>query len=121
MNNLYDRTVGSLINLFGKRNSRNNKTESLKIEDGYLVFVGGSKYPSIPSDNIESVSYQPIDGAWQEINIKQKEQQSFNFYFQAEPDTLVSAVDKIQHDLKPAQPICQFILAAKQGSLSGKD
>jgi hypothetical protein len=97
------------------------KTENLLIREQQVEFVGGSSYLSLPLSSLEEISYQPRNDRWQEVTIKLKETAALNYYLKSEPAALSEAVKAIQKTLKPSQPICQFILSAKQGALSGKD
>jgi len=103
---------------FGKASRVNN---SLEVQDGQLVFVGGAKYDAIPMDSIESIAYDPRDEDWQEISIKVTGQDAFNYYLNSDVERLQKAVGEVNHELEPVQPICKFIMSTKQGSLSGKD
>lgn len=94
---------------------------SFEVIEEQLVFVGGSKYEPIPFDQVESITYQPRDDDWQEVSIKILEKGTLNYYLNSDIEHLQVAVDKVNHHLEPVQPICKFILSAKQGSLSGKD
>ena len=94
---------------------------SFEVKEEQLVFVGGSKYDSIPFDQVESLTYQPRDDDWQEVSIKILQKGTLNYYLNSDIEHLQEAVDKVNHYLEPTQPICKFILSAKQGSLSGKD
>ncbi len=106
---------------FGFLSSRADKNDGLAVDDGQLVFTGGSKYESIPLDEVESVSFVPRDEPWQELVIKQKENIGHSYFFNTAVDELTKAVEKINNELGPVQPICKFILSAKQGSLSSRD
>jgi len=94
---------------------------SLDVKDDLLIFVGGAKYDSIPMESIESITYDPRDDHWQEISIKKTGKDAFNYYLNSDIDRLQKAVAKVNKKLEPIQPICKFILSAKQGSFSGKD
>lgn len=94
---------------------------SFEVKEERLVFMGGSKYESIPFDQVESMAYQPRDDDWQEVSIKVLNKGTLNYYLNSDIEQLQQAVDKVNHHLEPVQPICKFILSAKQGSLSGKD
>lgn len=94
---------------------------SFEVKEEQLVFVGGSKYDPIPFDRIESMTYRPRDDDWQEVSIKIMQKGTLNYYLNSDVERLQKAVDKVNNHLEPTQPICKFILSAKQGSLSGKD
>ncbi len=113
-----------LFSGFFSKSNRNGKhpfLHSFEVKQEQLVFVGGSKYASIPFDQVESVVYQPRDDDWQEVSIKILQKGTLNYYLNSDIEHLQEAVDKVNHYLEPTQPICKFILSAKQGSLSGKD
>ncbi len=110
------RGISSLFGMFS-----NSSSDSLEINQGELVFVGGSKYESIPIELVDSLSFLPRDEEWQEVSIKILEKGTFNYYLNGDVENLQKAVEQINHELEPTQPICKFILSAKQGSLSGKD
>jgi hypothetical protein len=113
--------TGLLFGLFGKSRINEPFLHSFEIKEEQLVFIGGSKYDPIPFKLIESMSYQPRDDDWQEISIKIMQKGTLNYYLNSDVERLQIAVDKVNYHLEPSQPICKFILAAKQGSLSGKD
>lgn len=108
---------------FGKSDKREKHQflHSFEVKEEQLVFVGGSKYESIPFDQVESMTYQPRDDDWQEVGIKILQKGTLNYYLNSDVEHIQEAVDKVNHHLEPVQPICKFILSAKQGSLSGKD
>ncbi len=106
--------------LFGS-NEGPRKQQSLAVEDDLITFIGGAKYPAIKLQDVVSIDYQPSEEQWQEVQIETQPDGKLNYHFDCDQETLQKAVDQVKHSLKPAQPICQFILSAKQGSLSGKD
>jgi len=113
------KSKGLFFGLFNKKTAINNG--SIEVIDDLLVFTGGAKYQSIPTDDIEDVSFLPRDEDWQELIIKQKEETSCSYFLYSDSVELTAAVAKVNNHLEPLQPICKFILSAKQGSLSSRD
>ncbi len=112
------------MSLFSKifgANESSSKQQCLSLEDGTIQFVGGAKYSPIALDQVVSIEYQPRDEQWQEVQIELQSKGKLNYHFDCDAETLQKAVEQVKQGLKPAQPICQFILSAKQGALSGKD
>jgi len=107
-----------VLSIFGSATKADN---SLEVIDDHLAFVGGAKYDAIPMESIESITYDPRDDDWQEICIKITGKEAFNYYLNSDIETLKKAVVEVNNTLEPIQPICKFIMSAKQGSLSGKD
>jgi len=114
-------TNTSKRSFFGFFGSHADSNDGLEIKEGLLVFTGGSKYQSIPLESVEKISFIPRDEPWQELLIKQKEENSYSYFFHSAIDELAKAVKKINKELEPVQPICKFILSAKQGALSSRD
>jgi hypothetical protein len=113
------KSKGLFFGLFNKKASKNSG--SIEVIDDLLVFTGGARYQSIPTANIEDVSFLPRDEDWQELIIKQKEEISCSYFVYSDSLELSNAVAKVNNYLEPVQPICKFILSAKQGSLSSRD
>ncbi len=114
--------VNWLSKIFNRNSAaRREKAESLTSKGDHLVFTGGSKYDSISLTSIKSISYNPREEYWQEVRIEIEKQGAFNYYFNTDSQSLEKAIEDINQVLEPSQPICKFILSAKQGLLSGKD
>ncbi|MEP1743268.1 MAG: hypothetical protein ABJI60_06340 [Kangiellaceae bacterium] len=111
----------SLFSKIFRADENPSKQQCLSLEEGIIQFVGGAKYPPIELDQVVSIEYQPRQEQWQEVQIELKSKGKLNYHFDCDAETLEKAVELVKQGLKPAQPICQFILSAKQGSLSGKD
>jgi len=110
---------GLFFGLFDRKTPRNSG--SIEVKEALLVFTGGAKYQSIPTEGIEDISFSPRDDDWQELVIKQKDQTSCSYYLYSDVAALTKAVELVNHELEPVQPICKFILSAKHGSLSSRD
>lgn len=110
-----------LFSGFFNRSGKYPLQHGFEVKEELLVFVGGSKYAPIPFDQVESVFYRPRDDNWQEVSIKILDKGTMNYYLNSNIERLQKAVDNVNHQLEPSQPLCKFILSAKQGSLSSKD
>jgi hypothetical protein len=95
--------------------------QCLSLEQDKIIFVGGANYPPIELEEVISIDYQVTQEQWQEVQIETHSQGKMTYHFDANAKQLQAAVEQVKQTLKPSQPICQLILSAKQGSLSGKD
>jgi len=111
----------SIFSSLFKFSNPRSQLQSFDLVDGIVTFSTETRYQPIVLEKIQSISYKPRNEKWQEVRIELKDEGALNYYFDSSPTLLTKAVEEVCQGLKPTQPICQFILSAKQGSLSGKD